>query len=473
MIERLAANISPPATTTRAISDHLRILNKAGQFAAYRPNRAQRDFLSRRTGRDLILKARQLGFSTAIQADLFVKAATGSALCATLSHDDESTQKLRRMAERFWSGLPEAIRPERGLDNATTTTYPTTRSEVTIVTAGNVHKGRGGTYTHVHGSEVAFWKDAQGVMAGILQGVPKHGEITLESTPNGAQGWFYEKCVAALDGDPEWTLHFYPWWWDDDYRLPIDDVGLENLRDDEIALMNQHGLDAGQIAWRRAKQRQLGMLFAQEYPEDVRECFLLSGLGYFGALNSVFTAPTNPQPQPDHQYVAGLDFGQSVDYTVCVIIDATTRQQVDILRINRLPWDDMRSRVLRLCREWNVIRLVAEKNSMGAPNIEALFTESVDAGLAESMRIEMFVTGPQTKAPLIGALRIALDEGGLRLLPDPDMQRELRAYRATQTVHGHWQFSAPDGEHDDCVIATALAWRGVERMSYAPVIDVW
>ena len=104
----------------------LSIINKDGELIPYHPNVIRQHFRANRTRRDLILKPRQVGISTEIQASLFRTAITRSSLQATLAHDDETTQKLRRMADRFWKYLPEHLRPKRGLDNKTTTTYPDT-----------------------------------------------------------------------------------------------------------------------------------------------------------------------------------------------------------------------------------------------------------------------------------------------------------------------------------------------------------
>lgn len=455
----------PPRPTK--IRKHLHILTKDDRLVPYTPNRAQLHFRANRTGRDLVLKARQLGLSTEIQAEAFVLAVTTTSRQATLAHDLKTTQMLRRMANRFYTSLPNTIRPTRGLDNATTTTYPATGSEVSITTAGARQSGRGGTYSHAHGSEVAFWPDASTLMAGLLQGVPAHGRIVLESTPNGAQGWFYEKCMEALDGDSEWTCHFLPWWWAAEYTraLPPDEAATlpASYTGDEQALVAAHGLTAGQIAWRRAKQRELGPLFPQEYAEDPRACFLLSGQGYFtGALMNAFTAAMNAIRQDGQRYVAGLDFGQANDYTVLSVLNASTRQQVALLRINRLPWDDIRARIVDLCKRWGIGMLLAESNSIGQPNIEALHRDLAGT----TTRLQAFATTAQTKPQLIQGLYVGLAEGGLKLLPDPAQQREFQAYQAKQTASGHWQYSAPDGEHDDTVIATALAWRAINAGSF-------
>lgn len=457
IVRRASAGNRPTPADYEA---HLVIQDKHEQIVAYRPNRAQLDFREKRTGRDLVLKARQMGLSTEIQAQNFVEANVRRVRSATLAHDDKGTSLLRSMAERFWLGLPETMRPPRGLDNATTTTYPVTGSEVTIVTAGGRNKGRAGTYSIVHGSEVAFWPDAGAIMAGLMQGVPTGGSIVLESTPNGAQGWFYERCMEALDGDSDWTLHFYPWYWDDGYRLDAD-IALP-LTDDEQRLMAEHSLDVQQIAWRRSKQRELGRLFQQEYPEDPRTCFLVSGNGYFSdirALDDVYTAPTNATPAPGHAYTAGLDFAQTSDFTVLSIGDVPARCEVELIRLNKLSWSEMRGRVVTACKRWGVKTLFAEANSMGSTNIEELAKELRAADTPT--QIVAFQTTAQSKPPLISGLHWALDEGGLKLLPDPVGRQEINTFVASQTINGNWKYEAANGGHDDTVIGRALMWHGM------------
>ncbi len=446
----------PPVTF-----EDLYIFDKQQQIVPLRLNRAQQHLLSHLTGRDLVLKARQLGISTAVQAWLFITALTQTARIGTLAHDVETTQKLRDMMQGFYEGLPDEKRPERGMNNAARTYYPETKSWVFSGTAGNTRAGRGGTYSHVHGSEVAFWRSGARVLAGLLQGVPQSGSIVLESSANGAQGWFYDQCMRALAGEGIWTLHFYPWWWEDGYRLPV--VEPLTLTDEERRLMQTHGLDLEQIAWRRSKQRELGRDFQQEYPEDPYQAFLRFDTGYFRLSGAVFSAAETPAARADRRCVAGLDFGQANDFTVCCVLDATTREQVDLLRVQRMAWADIRRAVLDLCIKWGVQTLVAESNSMGAPNIEAMLGEFAAAGCPTA--IVPFATTYASKTTLLNELRLALEEGGLRLLPHPVQRRELEQYTAHKTASGLYQLGAPDGEHDDCVMALALAWRAAGTRS--------
>jgi hypothetical protein len=434
----------------------LRIFDKQQHLVPLQLNRAQRHLLDHLTGRDLVLKARQLGISTAVQAWLFMTALNQTARIGTLAHDKDTTQKLRDMAQTFYDELSEDKQPRRIANTATRTQYADTKSIVYFGTAGNPRGGRGGTYSHVHGSEVAFWKDARRVLAGLLQGVPQEGSIILESTPNGAQGWFYEQVMRALEGNSVWAVHFFPWWWDEGYRVTSDELRVTSqLSDDERQLVEKYGLDAAQIAWRRQKQLELGELFAQEYPEDPYSAFLKGGDRYFRLHADMFSAPSALY-MIGHRYVAGLDFGQAHDYTVCSVLDVTTREQVDLLRLRQRSWADIRRAIVELCLKWGISTLVAESNSMGGANIEALNGELGVAGCPTA--IVPFQTTHSSKSSIIAELRLALEEGGLKLLLDPAQRHELEVFTSRQTATGAWQLTAPDGDHDDCVMALALAW---------------
>lgn len=64
-----------------------------------------------------------------------------------------------------------------------------------------------------------------------------------------------------------------------------------------------------------------------------------------------------------------------------------------------------------------------------------------------------------TKRQVIEALSIALERGDLRILPDPVLVSELQAYQVERLPSGMLRYSAPPGQHDDTVMALALAWR--------------
>lgn len=450
------------------------IMTDKGELTRLRMKPAQLDYLGHRTHRDLILKARHLGFSTAIQALLFHHVISRTAITVTLAHEDDTTQRFRRMADKFYENLPPAIKPPRKYANARLTSYPLWSSEAIIATAGNSNTGRGGTATMIHGSEVAFWPDAQGIMAGLMQGGDP--DIVLESTPNGAQGYFYEKCLEALDDESDWTLHFYPWWFEPDYWTPLAPDTIMQYTDEEAALVAAYHLTPEQINWRRAKQRELKSLFGQEYPEDPHTCFLLSGMGYFGNIAGCFRAPLEALYQPDHRYVAGLDWGQTNDYTALSVFDQTARVQVDLLHIHHLEWKEMRRQIIEVAKRWHIRSIIAEANSMGSTNIEALRTELGTEGV--NCSVIAFDTTNDSKQSIMASLHEAIHEQSERQLllqPHPAAKQELSAFAAYQLPSGAWQLRAPNNMHDDTVIATALGNRamvfGVSESDIAAVAE--
>jgi hypothetical protein len=442
----------------------LRIKDDKKRIVPFRLNPAQVDYLRHRTRRDIILKARQLGFSTLIQAELYRIATTRPATTMTITDEHKNTAKMRAIADTFHNNMPEEFRAARGRDGATITTYPEMGSEAMSATAGNVKTGRAGTYTQFHGSEVAFWPDAESVIGGALQG--GNPDAVLESTPNGAQGYFYNLCMDALDGDDTWRLHFYPWWWKPEYATPLDQGEEITLSDDEGLLVEWHGLTNEQIKWRRHKQKEVGAMFAQEYPEDARSCFLLSGQGYFGPLDGVFSAPQGATPQEGHRYFAGIDWGQMNDWTVLSIVDQTTMQQVAIYRWRGLPWREMRRQIAIQIKRWRIALIAVEYNSIGSVNFEELqreiANEITDTNIGNLFAFNM---SANSKQGVLSGLHIALNEDGWRFLPDQDQMREFRAFQSKQTARNNWTYSAPSGQHDDTVIAGALAINAALRGS--------
>jgi hypothetical protein len=274
-------------------------------------------------------------------------------------------------------------------------------------------------------------------------------DVVLESTPNGAQGYFYELCMEALDGNSIWALHFYPWWWDDAYRIELEPGEVIAYTEDEQRLVDKHKLSPEQIKWRRQKQKELKGLFIQEYPEDPVSCFLTSGNSYFGDLECVFTAPPNAQYIEGHRYEAGLDFAQTNDYLSMTVLDFTAKEQVDLLHINKLSWKEERARVGQMYKKWHLNSLLAESNSIGSVNIEAM--------QEMGMVVLPFETNNASKAEVMSNWNDAL-HSGWKLLDNEVQKHELRIFVAVQLPSGVWRLAAEGDGHDDTVISGALAY---------------
>jgi hypothetical protein len=299
---------------------------------------------------------------------------------------------------------------------------------------------------------VAFWPDAEKIVTGAMQG--GNPDVILESTPSGAQGYFYDLCMEANRRNSIWKLHFYPWWWDNNYQIPVLDGETILFTEEEREIAKRHNLSTAQIKWRRYKQRELKGSFIQEYPEDPITCFLTSGNSYFGNISSRFNAPLNAEYVEGHKYYAGIDFGQSNDFTVCIVLDKTTKRMVDILRLNKLEWKEIRKRIkLLTVDKWHCIRVGAETNSIGSVNFEALKDDGV--------KVVPFETNNESKSYIMSELYESLHpenpEDGWWLQDDPALRHEMNTFISTQLPSGIWRLAADGNSHDDTVMSLAIA----------------
>ena len=447
------------------IEDNLYIVDKKDNLVRYIPNAIQVDLASKLTGRDLVLKPRQTGISTFCIARNEVKTIRTRARIGVMAHDEDTTQKLRRMSKTFWENLPDDIRPSRKLDNASTTSYPN-GSEITIATAGSVNKGIGGTYPGGFlGDEVAFWRDAQNTMVKIIQGVPLSAPIVLVSTPNGAQGWFYDRCMEASDPESLWTLHFYEWWWDVDYKIDLLHDETIIYDNEEQALVSKHNLSPEQIKWRRYKKKELLDDFDEAYPEDPVSCFLTSGGGVFTITQDMLYIPTENEPIEGHVYCAGIDWGME-DYTVVSIFDATDYKEVALFTTRRRDDDAILDDVSELLIHWGVSLVYPEYNSIGGQYVRRLSTllEKYYEDKETYCKVSPFNMGFRSKDRIIKSMKHGLHDG-LKLIDNDNANHEMRAFKVlSQSDLGRYKYGAPSGTHDDIVIARLLAHEASYRL---------
>src|SRR5574341_1129859 len=111
-----------------------------------------------------------------------------------------------------------------------------------------------------------------------------------------------------------------------------------------------------------------------------------------------------------------------------------------------------RVRIAALAKKWQVEAILAEANAMGEPNVESLWRD-------HRLPVYGFKTTALSKPPLVENLVAALENGDLLILPDPVLLGELEAYTYRTSLGGQTVYHAPEGLHDDTVIALALAWK--------------
>ncbi|WP_245264650.1 hypothetical protein [Aquamicrobium defluvii] len=266
----------------------LRIRAKDGTIAPLVLNEAQTYLHSRleaqkeQTGkvRALVLKGRQQGISTYVGGRFYHRVTHHRGLrCFILTHEQDATNNLFGMVDRYHQHVPALVKPSTSAANAKELYFDRLESGYAVGTAGAKAVGRSQTVQLFHGSEVAFWPNASTHFAGVVQAIPDlpGTEVILESTANGVGGEFHERWQQAEQGIGDYIAIFIPWFWQPEYRRAVtDDFVLDN---DEQEYMQVHGLCMEQMAWRRNKIAELKdpMLFRQEYPATAAEAFQMTG----------------------------------------------------------------------------------------------------------------------------------------------------------------------------------------------------
>jgi hypothetical protein len=264
-----------------------------------------------RTGkvRAIILKGRQQGCSTYVEGRFYWRVSHSRGVRAfILTHEEEATNNLFEIANRYHENCPALVKPSAGAANAKELVFDKLDSGYKVGTAGNKAVGRSSTVQLFHGSEVGFWPNAQAHAAGILQAIPDalDTEVFLESTANGIGNFYHQQWQAAEAGQSEYIAIFVPWYWQPEYIKDVP-AGFE-LDPEEKEYQAAYGLTLEQMAWRRSKIVELRdpTLFKQEYPATAAEAFQVSGLDPY-IKPELVVAARKAEAEPHGPLLLGVD----------------------------------------------------------------------------------------------------------------------------------------------------------------------
>jgi len=151
--------------------------------------------------------------------------------------------------------------------------------------------------------------------------------------------------------------------------------------------------------------------------------------------------------QPFKQYVMGADLAKLEDFTVLCILDINGNL-VAFDRFSELDWVFQRKRMVQLAQRYDA-RLLIDSSGVGDPVCDELYRENV--------RVEGYKFTNATKKDLIENLSIMIENQQLTIPNIPELINELKLYGYKTTPSGNIQYGAPEGYHDDCVVALALA----------------
>lgn len=288
-----------------------------------------------------------------------------------------------------------------------------------LYSADNIDSIRGEYFDVVVVDEAAFidslaWSDA--IMPTLAD---TDGSALLIGTPKG-KNWFHREFIKGIDRNSD----------NASWQAPTIDNPMPNIR----------------TVFERAKRTVSERSFRQEWLAE-----FIEGGELFRFVDDARIDCWTDTPIEGHEYVAGLDWAFSVDYTVLTVFDTTTNQVAYVDRFNGVDYTMQRDRVAATVNRFGCHAVVSETNSMGRPNNEML----IEMGLP----VVEFTTTNRTKGVIVEDLAAAFDNKviGIPATFDP-LYAELQIFEADQTKNGSTRYGAPSGAHDDCVMSLALAY---------------
>ena len=513
-----------PCIAMDYIENCLKIKTKSGTVVPFRLNDAQRKLYAvakrqqdeGKPVRLIILKARQLGFSTLTEGLIFHACATRKNVNALIvAHREDATANLFRMSKLFYDELPAPVKPMLRASNAQELVFenpsklrserearPGLRSRIRCATAGGRGIGRSDTLQCVHLSEYAFWPDgADGkasTLAGILQAVPSlpGTMVVIESTANGFED-FKERWDAAVAGENDFEPVFFAWFENPDYSMPV--VPGTEWTPEERDLKAAYQLTDEQLQWRRwcIANNCGGSLdmFRQEYPASPGEAFLHSGTGVFDNEQIVLrlerlTSPAGrgeftdgewtesetgaitlyELPEEGVPYVLGGDTaGEGSDYFTAIVIDNVSGRIAAKLRQKYSEPEYVRQ-IYALGRFYNDALVAIETNfstypvmklqEMEYPNQYS--REREDTYTRQMRKSYGFRTDRQSRPRAIANLVEVFSSH-----PEWFTDRELLEEMLTFCYNEDHRPEALAGKHDDLVMGAAITYavRHQQRMT--------
>lgn len=304
---------------------------------------------------------------------------------------------------------------------------------IQIRSADNPDSLRGESLDMLVMDECAFMAEAAWTEALRPTLSDRQGHALFISTPKG-RNWFWRLWKAAeLDDGVTWRA----------WHLPT--------------TSNPH-IPATEVD---AARRQLPeRIYLQEYEAQ----FIEDGAGVFRRVHEAATASPEDGATQGDEYVIGVDWGKHADFTALAVLNTGRRALVHLDRFNQIDYAVQVSRLKGLCGRFHPVAVIAESNSMGEPLVEQL--------QREGLPVQPFQTTNASKTVAIESLVLAFERGEISIVPDPVLLDELQSYEMQRLPSGLVRYTAPDGMHDDTVMALALAWSGIgQAPAFGP--NIW
>lgn len=269
-------------------------------------------------------------------------------------------------------------------------------------------------------------------------------------TPNG-RNWVWRECEAAAHRSDSAAFH-------------APSVGAE-IRQGELIRV-PHPLENPDIPW-----DEIVNLFhtmpERTFRQEILAEFVEDAGGVFHNVDDCIGGQLQEHPtRRETRYVMGVDLAKYNDYTVCCVMEEETQRVVDFHRFNHASWPVQKGRIKLIADHWNNALTYIDSTGIGDP----IFDDLARAG----MRITPYKFTHLSKQDLIDNAVMLIGQRKVTYPRIPVLVDELKSYQYDRTPGGTLRMNAPSGQHDDCVIAFALACWPLKQMGgyLAPMVSV-
>jgi len=278
---------------------------------------------------------------------------------------------------------------------------------------------RGRKYKRVFIDEAAMIPNLMDIWNAVIRPmlIDYKGDAFIKSTPKGHNGFWQ---MYQLGNDPK-NSEWKSW---------------------QFQTAENPYIPQSEIAAMKASMPEI--IFRQEIMAE----FIESDGAVFRRVQEAAHVERLDKPKKGRQYAAGVDVAAAVDYTVVTVMDVASKEAVFVDRFNRVDYNVLIDRLEAAYKHWRMTVMKIESNSIGQPVIDAL--------RARGMNIVPFTTTGATKQVIIQNLQAAFENSQLGIIDDPILIGELLSFESKRNASGSFSYSAPDGMHDDCLLAGTL-----------------
>lgn len=443
------------------LENFCKVKTKEAGLAPFILKEAQKDLFNalKKSNRVMILKARQLGFSTAVTGYAYHFAITNPGVTvALIGYNMTMVAELLDKVKTFYNTTPKELRPTLQYNSKYELSFPKLESKI-LVLPNSENVGRGYTLNFVLVTELSSWEKAEEKMMGLQESVPKSGIIVIESTPRGQGNLFHRMWMTSN----EYVKKEYGWWW----GYTQEEMEAKKRSIGPLAFAQEYGLEflsSGRPVFDQKmikEQRKNVLKVGDKILRGEQEFTVYEKDGWI----------TYKDPEEKGLYVCGVDVSEGVhggDFSVATIWDRVTGEEVAMYRGLIAP-DRLGDILDKKGREYNNAFMVVEINNHGLTTITILKQkiypsiyfrpakyETIESKISDRMG---WRTTKITRPLLIDDLSQAVRENSLTI-----HSKIILDEMSVFVYDDNGDMVPQAGFHDDTIFSSGIALQGFKIM---------